>query len=288
MFGYIVPVTNELKVSDFEIFKSYYCGLCVSIKNKFGNIPRLGLNYDSTFFAVLFDGVNSDKTTINENLCLRHPLNKKNHIIKNSSLEYATDLNITLIYFKILDDIEDEKNIKSISLNKIIKPYYDKISNIKLKETFQSNLNTLHKLEKNNTLDSIDEISHPFSNLLGEVFRDCPFVINNDSKETRNLLYDFGYSFAKWIYLVDALEDLNEDMNKNRFNPIEKIYNKNSLEYKDLIKEIKEPMDFFLMTLASNCSAILKKLPIKRNKDIIDNIVNLGLIQKYMNIFANL
>ena len=74
MFGYIIPLKNELKVKDFDKFRTYYCSICSEIKNKFGNIPRLGLNYDTTFFSILLDGLsveNSKKFTFS---CIRHPL----------------------------------------------------------------------------------------------------------------------------------------------------------------------------------------------------------------------
>lgn len=288
MFGYIAPVKDDLSINDFEIFNSYYCGLCFAIKKKFGNIPRLALSYDSTFFAVLLDSISSDESISSSKSCIKHPLTQKKHIASNSALDFASDLNIALLYFKVLDDIYDERTFKSISLKKIIKPYYDKIQNSKLKSIFETNLNILHEYEHSESFESIDRICHPFSNLIGEVLKNCPFKVNDESTKTRELLYEFGYSFGKWIYLIDALEDLKQDIPKDRFNPINKIYNKASLPYNEFINNIKSQMDFFLITLASNCSDTLKKLPIRRNKDIIYNVVNLGLVDKYMHIFSNL
>ena len=97
MFGYITPLMSELKLKDYEKFRSYYCGMCYSIKNKFGNIPRLGLNYDATFFAVLIDGLNSEYTKSFKTKCLKHPLENRECIETNSALDYATDLNMALI-----------------------------------------------------------------------------------------------------------------------------------------------------------------------------------------------
>lgn len=288
MFGYITPVKDELKVCELETFKNYYCGLCFAIKSNFGNIPRLTLTYDSTFFAVLLDGISSEELTINKKNCLKHPLTIKNYVINNKALEYASEINIALVYFKFLDDLYDDKSIKSYSFSKLLKPYYHRIKNNTLKSTFKKNLEELHFLEQNKNFNSIDEISHPFSNLIGRILADCPFILNNDSNKLRNLLYDFGYSFAKWIYLMDAIEDLKDDIAENKFNPINKIYNSNNEPYEKIISKIKEPIDFSLISLSTNCSEIIKKLPFKRNKEIVNNVINLGLIEKYMNIFANL
>ncbi|MDU4739726.1 DUF5685 family protein, partial [Clostridium sp.] len=57
MFGYVTPLKAELKVKDFTKFRSYYCGLCFQLKNSAGNIPRMVLNYDMTFLAILLDSL---------------------------------------------------------------------------------------------------------------------------------------------------------------------------------------------------------------------------------------
>lgn len=62
MFGYVFPCKMELKIKDYEKFKSYYCGLCLSLKNNFGNLPRLSLNYDMTFLSILLDDYNDDNS----------------------------------------------------------------------------------------------------------------------------------------------------------------------------------------------------------------------------------
>lgn len=288
MFGYITPVKSELKVKDFERFRSYYCGLCLSIKNKFGNIPRIGLNYDATFFAVLMDGLNMQETNILITPCMRHPIEKTVSISKNIALDYATDLNIALIYYKVLDDARDDRDLKSLVLSKTLKPYYKKISFQNLDSIIKDNLDKLHILEVSGGFSSIDEISHPFSHIIGEVLKECPFELKEENKTTRNKLYNFGYSFGKWIYLIDALDDLKDDMTHGKFNPIAKVYNKNNLSYPELWDAIKEKVDFILAVLAYNCSEILLELPIVKNNDIIENVINLGLMEKYRNILSKL
>ena len=75
MFGYITPLKSELKVKEFEYFRSYYCGLCNEIKNKFGNIPRFCLNYDLTFIGFLLDALFSNQYLLNK-LVLSMPIKK--------------------------------------------------------------------------------------------------------------------------------------------------------------------------------------------------------------------
>ncbi|MBU5487142.1 hypothetical protein KQI77_03055 [Clostridium sp. MSJ-8] len=288
MFGYIIPVEENLCTEDQELLKKYYCGLCHKIKSKYGNIPRTTLSYDSTFFAILLDGISLyDPVTIKTS-CFKHPLSTNSYFSCSKALDYCADLNIALVYYKILDDINDDRTIKSVTLKNLVKPYFKMLNNISLKHSFSHNLNSLNQLELNNNSSSLDVICDPFSKLLGEILRDCPFELINDTNKTRTLLYEFGYSLGKWIYIMDAIEDLQVDMIKKKFNPLNCIFNKNNLPYKDLLPIIKGKIDFYLITLVSNCLDLLNKLPIKRNKSILTNFINLGLTQKYMNIFSNL
>jgi len=283
MFGYITAVQGELTVNDLNRLKSYYCGLCFCIKERFGNIPRMFLNYDTTFFAVLLDGLSSEDNTTKSSHCIRHPLSQRNYIYNNSAINYAADLNIALVYYKLLDNILDENDFKSFSSSKILKHYYNKISNNTLKTTIHNCLDELHQLEKSKNTYSIDELSHPYSNLLGLILKDYPEKLNNDCEKTRNYLYNFGYSFGKWIYLIDALDDLKDDIDFNTFNPLVKVYNDN-LSYNLLKENITENLEVILSNLLNNCNELINKLPFTKNISIIENIVNLGLFDKYMNI----
>ena len=57
MFGYIVPLKQELRMRELAQYNAYYCGLCASIGARFGQAARLTLNYDSTFLAMLLTGL---------------------------------------------------------------------------------------------------------------------------------------------------------------------------------------------------------------------------------------
>lgn len=288
MFGYITPFKNELKIKDLENFRTYYCSICNKIKDKFGTIPRLGLNYDTTFFAVLLDSLSSNTNEIISTSCIRHPLSKRDFIASSNAIDYASDLNICLLYYKILDDTIDDNSLSSKFLLKTIKPYYKKITFNNISNILDNNLSKLNKMEQSNKTYLLDEICHPFSDLIGEIIKTYPFEINEDNEDTRRKIYTFGYTLGKCIYLFDALDDLEKDMNNFKFNPIENAYNNDDLSYNELIKKIKPSIDFNLISLISNCSEYLKILPLTKNKDIIKNVINLGLMDVYINIFTKL
>lgn len=290
MFGYVTPLKNELKVKDFDIFKYYYCGLCYEIKKNFGNIPRITLNYDMTFLAVLIDSLNDNDLNLNEIRCLFHPIYKRTLLYNSNALSYASFMNISLTYYKLLDDAEDDCSLKSkleaFFLLQYKKKFPKSINSINTK--IKINLSTLSSLEKNKSFNSIDEICNPFSTLVGYIFKDYPYTLKDDSYTLRNTLYTLGYSLGKWIYLIDALDDLKDDMKKNKFNPINFLYNKNNLTYTELIKLIKPKMEFLILSCACCCKDNLSKLILYKNQDILKNTLELGLIHKYNLIINNL
>ena len=57
MFGYIQANNRELKIKDFETYRSYYCGLCHTLKKRYGRRGQLLLNYDMTFLALVLTGL---------------------------------------------------------------------------------------------------------------------------------------------------------------------------------------------------------------------------------------
>lgn len=286
MFGYVTPLKAEMKVKDFARFKCYYCGLCCHIKKEFGNIPRISLNYDMTFLGLLLDALIPDELEVSHHRCSLHPAEKKPIIMNNNALSYAAAMNISLSYYKLIDDVNDDKDFKSKFLSTILSPYTKKFSSqiIEINEEIKRCLNRLSVLEKNKSFTSIDEICDPFSDLVGVILRDFPYELTDDSANLRTTLYSLGYSIGKWIYLIDALDDLKSDMEKYKFNPINYLYNKDSLTYDNFVKFIKPKIEFTILNCGYTCKENLEKLNLNRNRDILYNIIELGLMDKYVSV----
>lgn len=286
MFGYVTPLKPELKIREYESFKSYYCGICMHIKDGFGNIPRMSLNYDMTFLGLLLDGLHKEERSFKIQRCIAHPLKKKPMIVNNKALAYAAAMNVSLVYYKLLDDVADDRSMKSKVSSIILSPYKSKFNrNVTIiNDIIEENLKKLSYLEVEKRFSSIDEIAHPFSEIVGKILNLYPEEFEGDSEEIRGNLYELGYSLGKWIYIIDALDDLKEDMEKNKFNPINYLYNTNNKTYEELMGEIRDRMEFTIFNCGYTCRNALEKLPIKRNKEILENIISLGMMDKYTKI----
>lgn len=290
MFGYVTPLKRELKIKDFEKWRCYYCGLCCQIKKQSGNIPRLSLNYDMAFLAMLLDSLNPEKLKTKKYRCvLRSPFHQKTIIAENKPLSYAAYINISLFYYKLVDDFNDDHSLKSKIYSQVLKPYRKKFpENIKKVDSeIHSCLKKLNTLEKNKNFSSLDEICDPFAQLLGKVVKLYPYELKDDSSDLRNILYNLGYALGKWIYLIDALDDLEKDMEKDKFNPINFLYNTKNLPYREFFPVIKEKLEFSLLSCGYSINNSLDKLNLVRNDEFLFNVIQLGLMDKYMKVMIN-
>lgn len=288
MFGYVTPCKIDLKIKDYEKFKSYYCGLCREIKKCYGNFPRITLNYDMTFLSILLDSLSLGGTTYKTGICLVHPTKKRTYIHSNKALEYAAFCNVVLAYYKLYDDTEDNKSIKSLFFSKLMGLYINKgnINFSYVEDYIEKHLKDLYNLEKDKNNLSIDELADPFSQITGFILSSYIDFIQVSSKErTKQNLFSLGYNLGKWIYIIDAYDDLYQDMKKNKFNPLEKVYNLNNLDFNNFRPEIADNVDFILTSCASSCLANLDKLPITKNEDLLQNILQLGLMEKMNTVY---
>lgn len=281
MFGYVTPCKMELKIKDYELFKAYYCGLCKSIKGNFGNLPRMTLNYDMTFLGILLDSIEPSPLVIEKSLCILHPTGKRRIVINTKALNYAAFCNVALSYYKLVDDSVDDSSLKSKMLSYALKPYFKKFPSefIPLLDIIKNRLKELTDLEKAPELFSLDEVAHPFSALTGEL------LSFNKEEKFKDSLYWLGYNLGKWIYIIDALDDLKKDMEKNKFNPLTAVYNKDNLSYKDFYEVIKDRVDFVLVLCGEQSVVNLNKLEINKNKDLLLNILELGLQEKIDKVY---
>ena len=192
-------------------------------------------------------------------------------------------MNVSLVYYKFIDDVNDDKDIKSKMKILVLEPYKRKFNRnvTNINDIIEENLKLLSELEENKNFTSIDEIANPFSLIVAKILELYPETFEGDCQDIRYELYDLGYALGKWIYLIDALDDLKEDMEKKKFNPINFLYNKENKSYDDFIKEIKPRIEFTILNCGYNCKESLEKLPLKRNKEILQNIINLGMMDKY-------
>lgn len=270
MFGYVAVNKAELKFREFEVYQSYYCGLCKTLKESGGNISRLALSYDMTFVYMLLSGLYEPETVHGPCKCMLHPFEKR-AMRRNVCAEYTADMSVLLTCYKCKDDwLDDRKFSRRLMLsalakknNAIVRRYKDKT--MKIAEIMEQ----LAAGERRKSTD-IDEMAGLFGKIMAEIL-----VYQEDEWEPA--LSKMGFYLGKFIYLIDAYEDIEEDIAKNRYNPLVKIYQ--NPDFEGVCQQI-------LMMMIAECSREFEKLPILENADILRNILYSGVWVKYEAIRA--
>ena len=258
MFGYVVINKPEMKFKDFDLYRSYYCGLCRDLKESFGAKGQLTLNYDLTFLAILLDGLYEDNTVESECRCIMHPLSK-HKTLRNEYTKYASDMNILLTYYQCLDDFKDDRNKKKKRLAKSLKSRAKRVMEQypEKSKIIENELKALAEME-NRGEENIDFTSACFGRIMSELF-----LMKRD--EWREYLEKMGFYLGKFIYILDAFCDYDEDIAKGRFNALKGVGND-----REKIREM-------LMLVMSECTRNYEMLPIVENNDILQNILYSGV-----------
>lgn len=285
MFGYIIPDKPELKIKDFDRFKAYYCGVCHAIGENCGQTGRFFLNYDCTFLAVLLDGVSGNKVKVQKSRCIAHPLKKGLNAKDSNFINYAADINVILAYYKLLDDWHDEKKLIKAAAMLSIKNLAKKAGKHRKEETYivKSKVNELSQLEKE-ACSSIDIAAEPFAKLLeGLMF---PKEYTNELKSSERQLKWLGYNIGKWIYIIDAFDDIEKDIKENCYNPILRQFEYNNETYIDFRKRVFERVEMIIMNCLNQVALAYEMLEITENKAILDNIIYSGLRLKTQKVLC--
>lgn len=268
MFGYVTICEPELKVKDWRKYRSYYCGLCQELKEDYGAAGQMTLTYDMTFVIVLLTSLYECESQVSAHRCKVHPV-RKQQMIRNEMTRYGADMNILLTYYKLMDDWIDEKSVSSLIGNGFLKK---KARQVIARYPRQSKvirrcLKRLSQCEKENCTD-LDKTAGCFGELMAELF-----VYKQDVWEER--LRKMGFYLGKFIYLMDAYEDLEEDLKKGHYNPLKKIHEQD--DYEEQIKKI-------LCMMIADCCGEFERLPCLLDVDILRNILYDGVWNHYKKI----
>lgn len=281
MFGYILPEKPELKIKEYDLYRAYYCGVCKSIAKRYGQVPRLTLNYDSTFLAILLASVWEEKRDIRIERCIAHPVKKKIVVRNSEIIDYASDMNIILAYYKLEDDWKDERSLISRAASLFLRNTYKKIRK-KYQEKCDiilRRLNELAALEKEKC-NSMDRAAEPFAKLMEEIM-----LYGNDRMDEKhaNILKWMGYNIGKWIYIIDAYNDLEDDIRNNSYNPFIYQYNYTEGAKGDVLSfknKIRDRVEFNLVYALNQIAKSYELMETRCNRGILENIIYMGMLRK--------
>ena len=292
MFGYITINKAELSEPEYERFHGYYCGLCRVLKKKYDRRGQALLNYDMAFLVILLTslyecGVQSVQVRCVPNGGRRH------EVLVNGMTEYAADMNLALAYHKCRDNWEDEHSRSQRLLARLLESRYEEIRDRYPRQcrAMERELAALSRLEhglgagaesgrgecwkrraekrllaapKEGDAD-IDSAANCFGRLTAEIF-----AVRED--EWREILWDMGFSLGKFVYLLDAYDDLDKDRKRGGFNPLLSIAGR---------KDFDEFCHQMLVMTMADCSKKFEMLPLLEEVGILRNVIYSGVWTKY-------
>lgn len=267
MFGYINVNKAELSEENKKIYQSYYCGLCQRLHAHCGMKGQMLLSYDMTFVVVLLTGLYELENQQKAFTCAIHPT-KKQTSLENEVVDYCADVNVMLAYHNLIDDWKDEKNYPKKTLAGMIRKDYERIAaeyprQVKALEDYMQKLAEYEKANETN----IDLVAGLTGEMLGE-------LMAWKEDEWYNELKTLGYYMGKFIYLMDAYEDVEKDEKKNNYNPLIHLKKQNEKDFETLSK-------LMMTSMMAECAKSFERLPILQHADILRNILYSGVWTKY-------
>lgn len=216
MFGYVLPAQDKLTQDDRERFQAVYCGLCCTLKRRYGQISRLILNYDLAFLAILLsDG--SDCACCTKN-CMVHPIKKHQCMTESAALDTAADYSVILSWWKLQDGVADHGfwgGLKYRIASRFLRRAYHRAKERQQEfdRQTQEHLQELSRLEQERCA-SIDRVADTFAGLLAGSAQAVEDPVR------RRVLQQMFYHLGRWIYLTDAADDLKKDIKCGCYNPL--------------------------------------------------------------------
>ena len=229
------------------------------------------LSFDMTFFALVRILASDSEVSMRMRRCIAHPLKKRPIADDNAEIEYTSYVNAYLTYYKLLDDLRDERGFKRlvakialVFAKRAVRRIPEKYRNAG--KIISTRLDALAELEKEKC-NMPSEVADVFGDLLGQLLA---FDLEENSSK---IVYEIGRSVGRWVYLADAAVDYKDDLKKGSYNPF--VY---ALDENDAERFFTENLDGVLSMELVNAKNAFELLGNGGNcAGCIDNIISKGM-----------
>lgn len=286
MFGYVRINKAELKFKEYEAYRAVYCSLCRELGKRYSVFARAFLNYDLAFLALFSLSVSDSALNFKKGRCPFNPLKKCNFsAVSSAEISDAADATVIMSYYKLKDNLAD-KGFKKKAAALIILPFAllsvrrARKLNPEIFEIIETAVKNQKEIEKSNAKDesrsiidlSADSSAKAISQLIAR-------RIEDDSQ--KNAASRFGYNIGRWVYLIDALDDLKDDIKRGNFNPYCVCGNFNMPD----LEKIRDKAKSDLIQTANQAILAYKQIEKKRFSAVLDNIVYDGLFSEISRVY---
>lgn len=269
MFGYVTINKAELKVKDYDKYHAFYCGLCHALKQRYGLLGQCTLTYDMTFVTLLLTSLYEEKSVHCKERCVVHPA-ARHDAYYNRFSDYGADMNMLLTYYKLLDDWDDERDFKALVMAGLLKRRCRRavMENPRQAKAIKNYIVENKACEEANEKD-FDKVAGCTGRMMAE-------LLCYREDEWSEYLRQLGFYLGKFIYLMDAYDDLDKDEKDGNYNPLRQFVKAGMSR-----EQIDARAYDMLMMMGAGAAAGFEKLPILENVDILRNILYSGIWGRY-------
>lgn len=265
MFGYVTVNQANLSPEALARYQAFYCGLCEALQKRHGNLGRMTLSYDMTFVLLLLSSLYEPEEDVAEARCAIHPIKPRGRV-RNEIAAYVADMNIAMAYHKCRDDWADERSVAGWTQAALLSRAYRRVEQAYPQKcaVIADCLAQSTALEREDC-QQVDAQANLTARMLGEVFcwRDDFWA---------GPLRATGEALGRFIYMMDAYEDLPEDMRRGRYNPLRALHE--GEDYDTLCHDA-------LMMMMGECTEAFEVLPLVQDVDILRNVLYAGVWTRY-------
>ncbi len=267
MFGIAVARLDQVSEAAKARYQSLYCGLCHTLKERYGQAPRVTLSYDLTFLAMLQGSLFEGDEEQGHERCASHPAKGIAYTV-NPQMPYAADLSVALAYHKCLDDIHDEGSVAARGTEALLHRHYEHAYTRIPAEcaAIERCMDEIRLIEEDPT-SAPDDAALAFGGLMAELFA-------HDAGFWEPHMRALGFAIGRVVYLMDAAVDLQEDEKSGSYNPF---------AHKGMTDEELREM---LGALALDAAEAFDALPLERDLDLLQSVIYSGIWQKFNALYS--
>lgn len=287
MFGFVVADAGALSEEEKERYRAVYCGLCLALRDRYGQLSRACLTYDLTFFVLLCNSLHEPAETQGASHCVMHPAPAAPRPWARSVwTDYAADLSVALAYHKVLDDIADDGDLKARAAEHLLAGAYERARTripeqcaeieqamTAIRAIEGSGRNSAAALSGNAETACVSPLSadataaftfdpdaaaREFGRMLGRLFA-CNQGFWAETME------ELGRGLGRFIYLMDAAVDFADDASSGSYNPFVALGSDT------------ETMRATLALAAADAAAPYERLPLVQDAHLMDAILYSGV-----------
>ena len=296
MFGFVAADAGALSEEEKERYRAVYCGLCLALRDRYGQLSRACLTYDLTFFVLLCNSLHEPAETQGASHCVMHPApTPPRPWARSAWTDYAADLSVALAYHKVLDDIADDGDLKARAAERLLAGAYERArtripEQCAEIERAMAAIRTIEEAGRSNedalsggagtacdspfSADATDTVlafdpdaaAHEFGRMLGRLF-------THNQGFWAKTMEELGRGLGRFIYLMDAAVDFDDDAASGSYNPFVALGSD------------AEAVRATLALAAADAAAPYERLPLVQDAHLMDSILYSGVWAQFNKVY---